>query len=528
MNPTTQRVLLCLLWGSVLTVTLATRPLLPLVEGRYVSVAWEMWSRGDWLVPYLNGEPYPHKPPLLFWLIHGGWWLFGVNAWWPRLVSPLVGLLCLGQSALLARRLWPGHREIAQYVPWLLFGTLFFTFFYTLVQFDLLVTACTLLGLLGLLQAAQGKLYGFSLFGLAIGLGVLAKGPVILLHLLPAALLTPWWTSQGRCPQWYLGLCLALLGGTMIALAWAVPAAYSGGEAYRQAIFWKQTAGRVVNAFAHRHPWWWYLPMLPLLLAPWVCWPTLWKRPIASPHRYPLAFLAAWLVPVFIGFSLVSGKQLKYLLPLLPGATLLFAAILGSRKQPAIASRAPAFYVGITGLFFILLPLAATHLGLPRLTTLPVWPGVLLILTGAIGLRFWRPLKLAQTIRGMAAASALIIVVAHLGPIRALAPAYDATEIAANIARFQKAGITVAHAGKYHGQFHFPGRLRRPLVVVPVSGIKTWAKQHPKAVIVVYRNRFSPPLPTEGALGAWDYRGHTQNLMLWRAPALAKVLDNRR
>ncbi|HHJ40275.1 MAG: hypothetical protein AXA67_06755 [Methylothermaceae bacteria B42] len=552
MSPTTNRALLCLLWGSALAVALATRPLLPIVEARYVSVAWEMWTRGDFLVPYLNGEPYPHKPPLLFWLIHGGWWLFGVNAWWPRLVCPLVGLLCLGQTALLARRLWPDQPEIARSAPWLLFGTLFFTFFYTLVQFDLLVTACTLLGLLGLLQAAQGQHRGFAFFGLAIGLGVLAKGPVILLHLFPAALLAPLWTSSGRSPRWFLGLFLALLGGAVIALAWAIPAAYSGGEAYREAIFWKQTAGRVVNSFAHRHPWWWYLPMLPLLLAPWVGWPSLWKRPEASglrhlfkpgrvvcfekrrehlpeaSHRYPLAFLTTWLAPVFVGFSLVSGKQLKYLLPLLPGAILLFAATLDSRKQLITDSRAPAYYIGVTGLFFTLLPLAAPHLGLPRLATLPVWPGALLILASMIGLRFWRPVALAPTIRGMTAASALIIVLAHLGPIRALAPTYDVTEVAANIGRFQKAGVIVAHAGKYHGQFHFPGRLRRPLVVIPVSSIKTWANQHPKAVIVVYRNRFSPPLPTEGALGAWDYRGRSQNLMLWRASDLAKVLTNKR
>ncbi|VAW80265.1 Polymyxin resistance protein ArnT, undecaprenyl phosphate-alpha-L-Ara4N transferase; Melittin resistance protein PqaB, partial [hydrothermal vent metagenome] len=36
------------------------RPLLPVDETRYLSVAWEMWWRGDFLVPYLNGEAYHH------------------------------------------------------------------------------------------------------------------------------------------------------------------------------------------------------------------------------------------------------------------------------------------------------------------------------------------------------------------------------------------------------------------------------------------------------------------------------------
>ena len=49
------------------------RPLLPVDETRYLSVAWEMWQRGDFLVPHLDGVPYSHKPPLLFWLVHGLW-----------------------------------------------------------------------------------------------------------------------------------------------------------------------------------------------------------------------------------------------------------------------------------------------------------------------------------------------------------------------------------------------------------------------------------------------------------------------
>jgi len=58
---------------------LSTRTYFPIDETRYVGVAWEMWLRGDFLVPHLNGEPYSHKPPLLFWLFQAGWWLFGVT-----------------------------------------------------------------------------------------------------------------------------------------------------------------------------------------------------------------------------------------------------------------------------------------------------------------------------------------------------------------------------------------------------------------------------------------------------------------
>ena len=57
-----------LLLAILTVVAIAARPLTPIDETRYVSVAWEMWLRNDWLVLFKNGAPYSHKPPLLFWL----------------------------------------------------------------------------------------------------------------------------------------------------------------------------------------------------------------------------------------------------------------------------------------------------------------------------------------------------------------------------------------------------------------------------------------------------------------------------
>ncbi len=47
---------LVILWGLLVGVSLAIRPLFPIDETRYAAVAWEMWLRDDFLVPHLNGE----------------------------------------------------------------------------------------------------------------------------------------------------------------------------------------------------------------------------------------------------------------------------------------------------------------------------------------------------------------------------------------------------------------------------------------------------------------------------------------
>ena len=59
-----------LLWTICLAMLLVaselvSRPLLPVDETRYMSVAWEAHVRGDSLVSHLNSETYAHKPPLL-------------------------------------------------------------------------------------------------------------------------------------------------------------------------------------------------------------------------------------------------------------------------------------------------------------------------------------------------------------------------------------------------------------------------------------------------------------------------------
>ena len=50
-------------------------------EGRYAEILREMLLHGEWLVPYLQSEPYFDKPPLLYWLVMLSYSLFGVHDW---------------------------------------------------------------------------------------------------------------------------------------------------------------------------------------------------------------------------------------------------------------------------------------------------------------------------------------------------------------------------------------------------------------------------------------------------------------
>ena len=145
-----------LAWPLAAAIAIAFRVPLAIDETRYLTVAWEMYSRGDWLVPHLNGEFYTHKPPLLFWLILLGWQAFGVSDWWPRLVPAIAGLAAWGFLWRLARRLWPEVEDVPPLAVILAGGTLVWAVTGNLIMFDLLLAACVLLGMLGLARAGTG------------------------------------------------------------------------------------------------------------------------------------------------------------------------------------------------------------------------------------------------------------------------------------------------------------------------------------------------------------------------------------
>lgn len=497
--PVRQVAALVSLWLLLVVVSLFSRSYIPIDETRYVTVAWNMWLRGDFLVPYLNGEAYSHKPPLLFWLMHLGWSVFGVNDWWPRLVPSFFSLASAWLTWRLAARLWPQAPHAAVLAPLILLGSLLWTVFSTATMFDMLVAFFTLWGMLGILMAWQEhSLRGWLILGGAIGGGLLAKGPTILLQLLPLALLAPWW-GRGVArvwSRWYLGILGAVLLGVLIALIWAIPAGMRGGDTYQQAIFWGQTADRMVNSFAHKRAFLWYFPLLPIMFFPWLLWLALWRGGLRLREvrgELGVRFALAWLLPVFLAFCAISGKQMHYLLPLFPAFALLAARALTFSGQ---ATRMDVLPVGlvtaVAGAALIYLPhYAGSHALAPWIGNIPVWGGVALIM-GALLLALARPAGGLDGVWQMTLLSALVTLVLYIGVIRAAGPAYDVRSVSLKLRELQLAGVPLVHAGRYHGTFNFLGRLEFSPEYSTRDRLQSWFESHPDGRAIVYFNRSHP------------------------------------
>ncbi|MEJ2346608.1 MAG: glycosyltransferase family 39 protein [Gammaproteobacteria bacterium] len=515
-----------LAWAALVLVSYAVRTPVPIDETRYLSVAWEMWLRGNFLVPYLNGATYSHKPPLMFWLFQLGWEVFGVNGWWPRLVPPLFALGAMFLTAALARRLWPERPQARLLAPWLLAGSFYWAFYTSATMFDMILTAFAVAGMLGIWIAGQGRgVAGWLLTGVACGLGILTKGPVMLLLIAFGALLGPWWSDYARRRPllWYGGLVVAIAIGAGLALSWALSAGYRGGAAYEEAILWHQTADRVVDSFAHRRGWWWYLPLLPVMLFPWLMWPPLYRAVAGLRGKLDrgLRFVIAWAVPTYIAFSLISGKQPHYLLPIFPAFALLAARALEQSPVPAgrWSQAVPAAFLVVAGILLLAVPLL-------RLDSLPAWVaeirplwGVMLAGLGVlIVLRTWD--RATDAVMSLAVVSVVATMVFVGGFFQAARGAYDVTPAARYLSTLQHEDLPVAHIGTYHGQFQFFGRLRKPLVVLRHGQLHHWAEQHPNGRVVVYS---SDPPPNTGPQPDFLQRYKGEWLAIWEASVLCSM-----
>ena len=498
-------------WSLLVGASLWLRDPLPVDEVRYLGVAWEMWLRGDFLVPYLNGEPYSHKPPLLFWLFHGGWYVFGVNEWWPRLVPALFALGSLFGARALARRLWPDAPQSTTLVPWLLAGGIFWSLYTPFIFFDMLLTAWVVLAILALLLISRGRVLGaLVMLAAATGAGLLTKGPVMLVHVIFPLLLAPWWSRDVRLrpARWYL-LTLSAVGvGIAIALWWALPAAEAGGARYAGEILWDQTRDRLTESFAHQRPAWWYLPVLPLLWLPWVVWTPLWQASAAVLRRPDdgLRMCLSWAVPVFLVLSLVSGKQPQYLLPIFPALALIFsrALVVETANRRSLILPALVLLLGAGALF------AATRMGWAGQETNLWW--LALFVFAAPALLWNKTLCRDGAVRRLAFSSfaAAVAIVGFAAP--ELRAGQNVKAPAALIAGLQKGNTPIAHVTRYRDEFHFAGRLTQALEVIRPRQLWRWMKDHPRGVVVIKPDRAPGPRAPAPLYGQ-RYRGGW--LTLW-------------
>lgn len=458
------------------------RPFVPPFEMRYLSVAWEMHLNHNWFVPTDNGQLYSHKPPLLFWLMNL-LWLFGVSETAARLISPAFCLITLWAVGRLGDRI--GGQRTGNAAVMILASLAPFYFFGGRTAFDGMLTLATVLAALALWRIGtrpadeKGGIWLWLGFGAALALGIYSKGPVIFLHVAPMLIGFRLWAAGPGRFSWG-GLAAAI--GVMLALVliWLVPALLLGDVQFREELLWGQTAGRVVHSFAHMRPFWYYLPLLPLMLFPWVLLPDFWRRlKLDGAER----FLWLWAAGGLILLSMVSGKNAHYMLPEVPAAALLLA-----RRWPERLSRPWAALIGIAALIAGLVALSLGAFGEGMAALVPLWitPLMALPLIAAAVLMWRQPRLVFLWLPALAVALDLGYAVGPAGEI--VSPKTIAQRLTPYDGRI---GITPYFAPS---DFIFAGRLHNPIALLKgPEDFEAFAEAGPEGRIVA--PLFEGPVP---------------------------------
>ena len=506
-------------WFFILLPAALLLPAMPIDETRYLTIAWEMRSSGSWLQLHLNGGPYADKGPLLFWLINLSWFVGGMHVWIVRLGALVASLASLFLFERLVLRL-EASAVLARRAAVVFSGVLFFAVFAVAIMFDVVLMLFVLVALHGLVDFDQRRWgRGIAVLSLGIGLGLLTKGPVVLLDVIFVALFAPWWsdTAHTQKGRWYSVLLAGILGGVIVALVWAI--ASFGLVGFWQAIVLKQTAGRIANSFAHARPFWWYFMVLPVMILPWILalrapWHT-WRDSIAADKA--ARFGIVWFAPAFLVFCLFSGKQTQYLLPLLPGLAICAARVLGA-GEARVRGRAFGALLLAIGILLATAPWLGGHIGgfspTEQAVIAGIWPlwGVLVALIGVFLLVHPRA---HEQLPALALASAGAASLGMLAIAQAVGPTVDVTAVAQRIRAAQETGQPIVHIGNHHGLFGFPGRLTRPFEKVELDNLYTWCAAHPDGEVVTIYSKYGISVKPEDEV---FYR--TGRILIWRASDL--------
>ena len=315
------------------------RPLAVPDEGRYGEVGRWMLQSGDWLTPRLNGLPFFHKPPYLYWLEAVSLATFGVSALALRLVPALhVGLMLV--ALYLSVRQIAGE-AMARRAAIMLGTSLAFLVGGQYINHDMLVASWIGVAIwcfaFAFMAGDQPDATLARLGFVACALGLLSKGLIGIA--LPGLVIFIWliWTRQFkkiRYLPWVSGL--ALFG--LIALPWFVLAQQKHPELFNYMFIGQQFNRYTAATYNNPEPWWFYLLALTLLFFPWVFFALNAARakvPVAQAW-WRLGW--SWVLAILVFFSIPHSKLVGYILPVLPPLALL--AALGWERAMAHRARA--------------------------------------------------------------------------------------------------------------------------------------------------------------------------------------------
>ncbi len=434
------QIILLALAALVFFANLGEAPLWDRDEPRNAGCTAEMLQAGNWTVPVFNDELRTHKPILLYWLMMASYSLFGVSEFSARAVSACAGLGTVVLTYRMAKNLFPNGRDVACWSGVILLSTIMFAVASRAATPDALLMFCNTLAIYFFVRgsftasktdrtvgsAAEFMPRGFNLYAMyaAMGLGVLAKGPVglvlptavigmyLLIVGLPAMdvprtlfdrviqILRPFAPLHFLKTCWQMRPLTAILTATAVAFPWYAWVHVQTDGVWTSEFFWTHNVSRA-SATMEGHsgpPILFYVGAILIGFFPWsiLSIPTVihTTRSKKSPSTSrAIVFLLCW-VCVYVGiFSVAKTKLPSYVTPCYPALAILVGHFISRWSLEGVPQSGwlkigLGHWIAIGITLLIGLPIAANHF-LPG----SEWLGVIGLVPLLGGIVCWRLLS---------------------------------------------------------------------------------------------------------------------------------------
>jgi hypothetical protein len=320
-------------FAIIYVMLLGAYPLLEPDETRYVTMARDMFTSGNYLTLYLNGEYFFEKPPLFFWLESLSFWFFkDISEFTARFPVVILSLLPLGLLFFLSEKV--KNQKFAFLNSAILLTTLEYVLITKIAMLDSvltsLVSSSVLCYFFTFFVSEENKKYFWYSCYILMGLAVLAKGiPGVVI---PAGTILAgtiiFRTYKETLKNMPVGIVLFLI----IALPWHIIMLLKHGSRFFNEYIIKHHLMRFLGAeVIHRNePVYFYFVTLLWGLFPWIfsLLSSLRKpRKFNLENRYDkfLVLNITAILVILLFFSCSGAKLITYILPVYP----FFAVLIG-------------------------------------------------------------------------------------------------------------------------------------------------------------------------------------------------------
>ncbi len=327
-------------------------------EPKYLEAAWEMVKSGDYITPYYNYELRFDKPILVYWLIAGGYQLFGVNEFGGRFFVSIFGVL-----TVLLLYWWLYRRKSEDFAFWsslILLSSLDFIVMSSVAMPDIVLTFFISASLILFFEAYHtgSKKYYLTAFA-ASGFATLTKGPVGLV--LPGLVAVIYLVIRRdllktlkRIP-WVSGFGIYLA----IVLPWYGAVLYKHGyQFFKDFIIFHNIHRFTSKVPGHPTEWWYYLANYPWMFLPWsFFFPFALFRAVKKKLHVTdelLSFSVIWFFTVIAFFQIAHTKLAHYLLPSFPPFAIITAWYLKTHRErlPILLTSIILLFLSVWGIAF--------------------------------------------------------------------------------------------------------------------------------------------------------------------------------